>query len=116
MDSIVPGAITFICACGAVIAFTMMRRSMRPPKRHWFTRVALAVVFAVVLAGAFAASVFYLGQTQKVLIATLTAFVATCAIHVGLAALFIYLVPIERRAHASEDYRNQSRRVDRVAA
>ena len=94
--------IALSCAVGAISFFVILRRAMRSPSTPvWFANAIVAAAFALLLTGAFAGSLFFLGYTLEPLISSGGAVLATFVIHAAIYAVCSFILPSEETAQPS---------------
>ncbi len=93
--------IVLSCAIGAMSFLVIMRRTMRSPSTPSFIAHDItANVMALMLTGAFAASLYFVGAALQAFVPTWVAFFATFVFHGCLFAACSYVLPADEASQA----------------
>lgn len=86
-------------ALGALSLFVILRRTLNSPSTPvWIANGIVAAVLALLLTGAFAGSLFYVGYTLQAFVSSGVAFFATFVIHAAIYAVCSYILPTHEAA------------------
>lgn len=96
MESTTTLLIALSCALGAISFFVIMRRTMRASSTpEWFAHAVVATALALLLTGAFAGSLVFVGYALLAFVPFGVAFLATFAIHLAIFAGCNYILPAD---------------------
>ena len=94
-------AVAFAIAAAIISLFAILRVAFRSTSLpSWANGLYAGYGCALLLTFAFAGSLFYLALALSAAIPGWVAFFATFAVHIGLVALFLKLLPIDAKAEA----------------
>lgn len=105
MESATLLALALAGAVGTIALFAIIRSTMRSPSTpNWIASEPLAYIFALVLTGAFSASIAFVGYTLSTIMPSSLAILATLGIHGGLLAALVYWMPAARAEEGPGSY------------